>query len=69
MRAVLGALFLVGCGGPDQQFSDLYPVFSSAPDVVDFGDVGPPLSGMATFGLRQNEAVATLAVMRAASAE
>jgi hypothetical protein len=49
MRAVLGALFLVGCGGPDQQFSDLYPVFSSAPDVVDFGDVGPPLSGTATF--------------------
>jgi hypothetical protein len=47
--ATIALLVLAGCGGPDQQFVDLYPVFSSAPKTLDLGEVGPPLSGTASL--------------------
>jgi hypothetical protein len=43
--AVASALSLVGCSGPDYNVVDLYPVFTFAPDRVDVGPVGPPLTG------------------------
>jgi hypothetical protein len=52
MRIGLAAALLVACNGNSEgSFSDLYPVFASAPDRVDFGEVGPPASGTAVLTL------------------
>jgi hypothetical protein len=51
-RAVWALAALVACGGPDQQFVDLFPVFSAAPDAIDVGEVGPPLVGVGTLTVR-----------------
>ncbi len=41
---VVAVVGLAACAGPDTSFRDLFPVVAVNPVVLDFGEVGPPLS-------------------------